>query len=545
MITKLTRKHSLVLILALIAYLPIQGQTQSTYLQPAVPSPPVASAPGMAAGDLNSDGLDDIVVGGIAGFSILFAGPGGSFGPPVWVPYHGYQQAFYTLNRPVLIDIDSDSDLDILFMYGLPFRPVIYTGDGGGRFVCRSSAALLGSGPGLCVADVDLNGNLEIITTNGGYIGAPTGIQIATVIGAYTYTQTMNWNTGQYLAMVQIADVIGDACPDLIALSMDPASGLSTSIFIAVGVCSTSGFGPTVLVPLPAAATTQVNLSVADIDGNGKDDVLLLHNPGSYNGTSYAQIGLTNLYVATFPNIALPLWTSFPAPGMFTQAFEGFINVRDFNGDGFLDIASCCPFFTGPVGILTVFGNIVTLIGDGLGGFSAPQRTIYSYGGGPGFAINGQCCGDFDGDSDPDIFFSESGSTYLAYVSFNRARYGQGCAAPGVSPPSITAGLPQLGNAGFAIGVTGAAPSAAAVLGLSLTSLPPSQCGVLLSLAPLSVILPSGLAGFATTNVLGNATVPIAIPLIPALAGLAFFAQWGVAAPGGLQLTEGATVILQ
>jgi ELWxxDGT repeat protein len=107
--------------------------------------------------------------------------------------------------------------------------------------------------------------------------------------------------------------------------------------------------------------------------------------------------------------------------------------------------------------------------------------------------------------------------------------YGAGC-APGGSPvPQIgAAGLPQLGNTGFAVTVANGPPLSVAVLvaGTAPTGIPLGSCQVLV--APPWVLLPTVfLDGF------GAGATPLPIPSTTSLAGALLYGQYLVITGGG------------
>jgi ELWxxDGT repeat protein len=119
--------------------------------------------------------------------------------------------------------------------------------------------------------------------------------------------------------------------------------------------------------------------------------------------------------------------------------------------------------------------------------------------------------------------------------------YGQSnCPGTGGNTPRISShGLPQLGNAAFALDVADARPGSLAFAGVSFapTSISLGQCRVLV--APTIVSLPAVL-----TDPVGFARTPLAIPAHPSYAGLQLFAQYAVLDPqgallGGLALSGG------
>ncbi|MBL8755442.1 MAG: calcium-binding protein [Planctomycetes bacterium] len=123
--------------------------------------------------------------------------------------------------------------------------------------------------------------------------------------------------------------------------------------------------------------------------------------------------------------------------------------------------------------------------------------------------------------------------------------YGVPCA--GTSPLPAQAegvGQPTLGNAGFALGVTNAFPSAAATVAVSAApaSIPVGSCTALLA-GPVT-LLP-----VTFTDIFGFTSAPLPIPATPALAGLTLFAQHLVFDPNGqflgfAQLSQGLAITL-
>jgi hypothetical protein len=145
---------------------------------------------------------------------------------------------------------------------------------------------------------------------------------------------------------------------------------------------------------------------------------------------------------------------------------------------------------------------------------------------------------DYDQDGDVDFIGLPANWLDAVYLD-NTAIFGDGC--PGTAGvPVFTQGNLAIGNAGYALSVSGANPSSFAVLGLSLGKSPVAGCGVLLDLSPSQLVLPTVGLGTTTTDLNGAATVALPLPAVPGLAGVTAYAQWFVADPvGGLVVGAG------
>jgi hypothetical protein len=135
-------------------------------------------------------------------------------------------------------------------------------------------------------------------------------------------------------------------------------------------------------------------------------------------------------------------------------------------------------------------------------------------------------------------------------------RYGQGCPGAG-GEPALTApgGPPAVGNLGFQLGVSGAAVSAPALLGIGLSNLIYQGLPLPLDLAPYGAsgcLLNTAIdaSTFLLLDPTGAGAMPMPLPNYPPLAGFQFFAQWFVldaAAPNprSVAASQGGRVQLQ
>lgn len=107
--------------------------------------------------------------------------------------------------------------------------------------------------------------------------------------------------------------------------------------------------------------------------------------------------------------------------------------------------------------------------------------------------------------------------------------YGVGCAGTGGKIPQVSAGIPSVGNAGFALAVSNAyGPSTGAMfLALAGASVPYSGCTILFNLALPYIVVP------ASTNAAGVGTNPVSIPANPALVGASLYFQYLILDPAG------------
>ena len=376
---------------------------------------------GIAAADLNADGLPDLIVGARQGYdgcaAVLLGGAAGVLSDAGCLPVGGDPVAF------AVADFDGDGHADIAAGWQSLFSAssggmVLYLGNGDGTFRAgeRVTLGMVGS---LASGDFDGDGHPDLaaaMLATGG--GVPYGALLrGRGDGTFGPIETF---TGAQVALVA-ADFDGDGLSDVAA-----ADGDQSQVTIYLG--STSG----TLVPRASYAVGQgpESLAVADFDADGHADLavgfvqdqqvrILL---GRGNGVLSAQpaVALGNgagpMVAGDFdadghPDIAV---AGRGAPGILMLAGDGRGGLRqaglvdaaagtlaaaDFDGDGLPDLAATSG---AGVALLRAFGD-----------FSAPSNITVS----SGEALRGATAGDFnrDGRDDLAVFYYATGEIYVYF----------------------------------------------------------------------------------------------------------------------------------
>jgi uncharacterized protein (TIGR03437 family) len=199
-----------------------------------------------------------------------------------------------------------------------------------------------------------------------------------------------------YLSLI-LADVNGDGKLDLIADSAvlpDGASGFGGAVQVFLGD-GTGGFKPAGGFPLSGFVSGA--MAVADLNGDGKPDLLVGSPPGSLQVCGAGE-GAGNIVVALGKGDGNFVASTIPTPGSVGPVA---IAIADLNGDGKNDLVFLTCTLTA-----SVPNQIVVMLGKGDGTFSPPA----------GFAVAGSssefnssavvaaiAVGDVNGDGIPDI----------------------------------------------------------------------------------------------------------------------------------------------
>lgn len=432
----------------------------------------------LAAGDVNGDGVNDLVI---------------SAGLPVWLPGNGrgeYGAPVPITNEPnngiagsLLRDFNRDGRLDVAVLYHNAQIITIYLNNGRGEFSLRATLNTGASPTRLDAADFNQDGAPDLVAR-----GPAGGLSLYLNNGQGSFTPNATGLGGAQAGDVfAVGDFNGDGLPDLALPDPATQSGQGTPRFLILPGNGQGGFGATQFV---AAESSISFLLASDLNLDGRDDLIypLYASPYTLN------IALSNASGGYDEPTKYPVASAFP--------FN--LQVTDLNGDGKADLLAINESAPG----------LSLWLGKGDGTFNAsvtlptpatPSRFLTT---------------DVDEDGSPDVVLALVNAPAISVLT-NRTS----CLPAGAAVTVSAASYARYRNAPNAISALFGANLAAATQ--SATTLPlPTTLGTtslrvrdsagLESLAPLffvsasqiNYLTPTGLAsGVATLTVLNGSNV--------------------------------------
>ena len=218
----------------------------------------------IAAGDVNGDGKIDLVTASAAvtpsptgNISVLLGNGDGTFKPRVT-----YVNGKST--EVLLADVDQDGKLDALVANAADSSVSVFIGNGDGTFKPRTTIST--KSVGMTVVDVNGDGKLDLLTTGGANVREFFGNGDGTFQAGPTLTAS-----GGSVGAVALADMNGDGKPDIVYGDYNNAL---MGVFLATG--GGGAFAPVATFATAAAGNNPVDLAVADLNGDGKPEVLTI-----------------------------------------------------------------------------------------------------------------------------------------------------------------------------------------------------------------------------------------------------------------------------
>jgi hypothetical protein len=304
--------------------------------------------PGELAGDLNGDGVADLLIYGVVSqnppqFAVqtfLGAGIGGYTAVAVQTfPFLAFPGGNLTIaNTPVLIDLNGDGKLDLLCGVQVAY------GNGDGTFAMAVSVPFLSSSfVSTYAADLNGDGKTDILAVNASpaYPNKQYSVTPFLNQGASSFTPAATVSIGQggielYAYQPAFVDLNGDGKLDII-LQWNVVSVGAPNVNVLLNTSNGTFASPTELnVPFPpniGESCSSYEIGSGDLNADGKQDLILAtcDNYGDSDAITFLGNG-----DGTFGS---PIIFALPTPpNIISPIIPNFIG-QDVNLDGKLDLA--------------------------------------------------------------------------------------------------------------------------------------------------------------------------------------------------------------
>ena len=380
----------------------------------------VPSARALATGDFNDDGALDIALAGLASVRIVRGGERDASALQFAVERFVVGAAPHRLTSG---DLDGDGDLDVLT--GNSEGGVsVFRNRGDGTFPPPTTYS--SDADNLAVVDVDLDGDLDVASVDGGDGGGST-LRMRRNDGAGALGEPVDYAVGAGPWQVASGDLDGDGFPDLITTNR-AANSLSLRFNDRTGRLGARedirvGSGPVASTAVDLDRDGRTDIAVANA---GSADVWVLWGAGRPAFTQHVYPLLaspTAMVAADLDSDGLPdlvaaaegarsvnvLWQTeladraqrFGVPsGYPVNGAPGAVSVIDMDGDGASDVVTAQPN-SGSVAVLFNQGGR-TFVASRPFPMARQPRSLGS--------------GDLDGDGDADLFTANRGSGDLGVL---------------------------------------------------------------------------------------------------------------------------------
>jgi hypothetical protein len=311
----------------------------------------VGSGPlGVALGDINQDGVVDLVVGnsGANTATILLGTGGGAFSAGQVLSTGSGPRV------PAIADLNGDGNADIAVANNGDSTVSVFLSNGGGSFQAPVTYAVGNSPYTVMLADMNLDGILDLVTPNGG--SSTVSVLLGTGLGTFQAQQSYATDSGPNFGA--IGDFNQDGKPDVTT-----ANYAANTVSVLMG----TGTGALMTATNYTADTGPTGVSAGDFNGDGNQDIVVTTRTDSYIDLFLGNGGGTFAAKTTYAvtgNPQFPLFTDVNGDGIqdvvATSENSSNISISIGKGDGTLQASTNLS-----VGSTTKHGATADLNNDG------------------------------------------------------------------------------------------------------------------------------------------------------------------------------------
>jgi len=196
------------------------GQTNNTFLTKSTAITGIVGAIVTAIGDLNGDGIQDVVLTGGGLLQVWLGNGDGTFTKGITSDISSFTGGGgIDFSGAAIVDIDGDGRKDLVLapllligstFFTAPQAMMILYGNGDGTFQPPAFVPLSHYYPHLKVADLNQDGRPDLVLND------DVGIAVIMNLGNRSFEDESHYVAGTAIAGVTVADVNGDGFPDLI-----------------------------------------------------------------------------------------------------------------------------------------------------------------------------------------------------------------------------------------------------------------------------------------------------------------------------------------